>query len=52
MNKQQYADKWSLKEWQTLCKYQDFVEAFWNDDFDKCVEIAANLRSIGVSLEA
>lgn len=44
MNKQEYADKWSLNEWRKLCQYQDFVDAFWVDDFKKCDEIAANLR--------
>ena len=40
MNKQQYADKWSLNEWSKLCKIQDFVEAFWEDNFEYADEIA------------
>jgi hypothetical protein len=40
MNKQEFADKWSLEEWQELCKNQEFVESFWHDDFDECREIA------------
>lgn len=40
MNKQDYADKWSLEEWNFLCKNQDFVEAFWRDDFEECCKIA------------
>lgn len=39
MNKQQYANKFSLEEWKLLCKSQDFVEAFWKDDFTRADEI-------------
>ena len=40
MDKQQYADKYSRAEWQKLCLNQEFVDAFWEDDFDACDEIA------------
>lgn len=46
MNKQDYADKWSLFLWQELCKSQDFVEAFWCDNFEKCDEIANNYLGV------
>lgn len=45
MNKQEYADKWSLSEWQTLCKNQDFVQAFWLEEFTVCDSIADSLLS-------
>jgi hypothetical protein len=41
MNKELYAEKWSLPEWLELCKNQEFVEAFWADGFERCDIIAA-----------
>jgi len=45
MNKQDYADKWSLSEWQTLCKSEDFTQAFWLEEFVVCDTFADNLLS-------
>jgi len=43
MNKQDYADKWSSNEWQKLCKSDDFVSAFWWNDFEHADKIANEL---------
>lgn len=40
MNKQDFADQFSLDQWQKLCQRQDFVEAFWADDFESAKEIS------------
>lgn len=42
-NKQEYADKYSLKQWQFLCKDDEFCKAFWLDFYNKCDEIAEDL---------
>lgn len=40
MNKQDYADKFTLSEWQAMCENGEFVDAFWFNDFEKCDKIA------------
>lgn len=40
MNKQVYADKFTLSEWQAMCENGEFVDSFWLNDFEKCDKIA------------
>lgn len=43
MNKEQFADSYSLLQWIELCKNNEFVDAFWNDDFVTCRKIAKDI---------
>ncbi len=43
MDKQQFANRYSLDEWRKLCKRQDFAEAFWLDCFEECERIAKEI---------
>lgn len=45
MNKQDYADKFSLSEWQAVCEEGDFIDAFWHDEFTVCDLIADRVLS-------
>jgi hypothetical protein len=45
MNKNNYPYKWSAIQWQKLCEYESFIQAYILDKFALCDKIATDLKT-------
>jgi hypothetical protein len=42
-NMQKFANKFEPWQWNTLCKDDRFVQAFWDKDLEKCDQLAQTI---------